>query len=118
MPLQGQDVEREQTKQFIAQNPTSLVLTRNVHSPDNAGGYTFTPTPLTPQTVRVIPQNRSVSAARRNVSGEMVNPDYVVLCEWDADILPEDTFTYSGLKMEVIWVTVMSYEKVAEVSVV
>lgn len=116
MPRQGISVLTEQTEQFIDENPTDLVLTRNTKVPDGAGGSTTSPTDLDPQTVRVIPQSRLVSVERRTTAGAVVKPDMNLICMPDADVQRGDTFTYNGLKMQVVWVSVLSYEKIAEVA--
>lgn len=117
MPGQGINVEREQTEQFIDQNPTMITFTRNTKVPDGAGGGTYTPTPLPPQKVRVIAQSRLVSVERRNVHGATVRPDMNLLALWDADIQRGDTFSLNNMDMEVIWVNVLPYEVMAEVAV-
>ena len=118
MPRQGVSVLREQTRQFIGENPTEVVLTRYTRSSDGAGGFTRTnPTPLPPQDVRLIVENRMVSVERKTVSGEMLRPEYNMLCEHDADVENGDTFVHRGMTMEVVFVHASTYELVAEVAV-
>lgn len=116
MPSQGVNVEREQTQQFIDQNPLYITFTRNVRNPDGAGGGTYTPTPLPPQKCRIVPQNRMISVERRNVNGAVVRPDMNVIAPWDADIMRGDTFQWQNMTMEVVWVNAISYEIIAEVA--
>lgn len=117
MPRQGLGVLREQTKQFIGENPVDLVITRNVRTSDGAGGFVTAPTNLSPQTVRLVPVNKLASIQRTSVSGSMVVPDLTVIGEADLDIQRGDTFTYNGIKMQVVWVNVLGYEKTAEAAV-
>lgn len=114
MPIQGMSVEREQTKFFIDQNPYALTVHRNTRVPDGAGGYTETSADLPAQTVRVVSQARTVAVQRRTVSGEVVIPDISIVAEWDADLQRGDTFTYQDLNMEIVWVSDLGYEKIAE----
>lgn len=115
--MEGIGVLREQTKRFIAENPIDIVFTRNVKTPDGAGGTTSAPVSLEPQTVRVIQQASAQSSERRTVSGEMTTPDYKVLTEWDADIAMGDTFEWRNLDAEIVWIIDMPYERTAEIAV-
>lgn len=117
MPGQGISVEREQTEQFIDQNPISVTLSRNVRIDDGAGGGTVSSTPLPPQKMRFVPQSRLVSVERRNVAGAKVKPDMNLIALWNADIQRGDTFTWQGMTMEVVWVNKIPYEIIAEVAV-
>lgn len=116
MRREGTAVERKQTHEFILDNPTELIITRNVKVSDGAGGSTLSPTPLDPQTVRMVPQVRATSVERRTVGGEVVSPDVNMVAEWDADLQVGDTFKYQNLHMEVVWVYDLGYEKMAEVA--
>lgn len=108
---------RRQTNQYIAFNPTTVVLTREVRTEDGAGGYTTAgSTPLSPQVVRIIQQRESNATERRNRDGEVVRPSLVLLAAWDADVEVDDTFTWNGMRAEVVWVTDMGYEKSCEVA--
>lgn len=88
-------VMRRQTEQFIKENPTSLTVNRNVRTPNGKGGYTMTPTPQAPQTFRIIPQVRA-GAASQNIDGEKVDPVFVLIGRWDANIGDNDTFSLGG----------------------
>ncbi len=114
--MQGTDVMRQQTQQFIKDNPTDLVITRRVRVSDGAGGFTTTPTDLSPQEVRIVQQPANESIERRNSDGEVVRPVLKVLGRHDADFQMDDTFTWNGMRCEIVWVTVFPYEKVAEVA--
>lgn len=116
MPKQGRNVLREQTEQFIEQNPIDLVLVRHAKVPDGAGGTRSVDTTLEPQRVRIVGQRTAVSVERRTVSGVVVSPEQVVVGEWDLDIQRGDTFRHQGVLMEVVWVHDLGYEKMAEVT--
>lgn len=116
--MEGTAVLKEQTEQFIGENPTDIVLTRRTKSPDGAGGSVLgPPTPLLTQRVRLVETVSSAAIERRTSAGEVIRPDYKMLMEWDADVLVGDTLTYNGLRMEVVWVVLMPYEKTAELTV-
>ena len=116
------NVMRAQTKQYIAFNPDSVVLTREVRTPDGAGGWTTTgSTPLPPQVMRIIQQRESNGTERRNRDGEVVRPALVLLAEWDANIKRNDTFTWEGQTAEIVWVQALEtsggvYELTCEVA--
>lgn len=117
MPKQGMGVLRRQTTYFIEQNPTDLVLSREVKADDGAGGSTTTATDLEVQTVRLVRPAPTTAVERRTIGGEMVKPTLSVVGEYDSDMRRGDTFTYQGLDMEIVWVNDMGYEKVGEAAV-
>jgi hypothetical protein len=117
MPKQGMRVLREQTEQFIGENPTSLVLTRSTRTEDGAGGWVNgAPTPLPAQRVRLVPQSASPGVERRTVSGEVVRPDLRIVGMPEFNVAVGDTFTWNTIRMEVVWVSDLGYEKIAEVA--
>lgn len=120
--VQGVATLRKQTKQFITENPTSMVLTRRTRTPDGAGGYTLTsPTALGAQVVRVVQQTAAATVERQTVEGEVVRPEYKIVAEWDADIAEGDITTINGRRVEVVFINDImenAYEKVAEVKII
>lgn len=116
MPRQGMVVLREQTHQFILENPSQLVLKRSTKVPDGAGGSTTTEVDRPAQTVRIIDRFSSVQTERRTLSGQMTTPDINILFEWDGDVLVGDLLDYKGLRMEVVWLLDNGYRKMAEVA--
>lgn len=116
MPKQGMAVLREQTEQFIDQNPSMVTLTRYTKVADGAGGTRSTPTVLPPQKVRAITNRSAVSAERRTIGGVTVHPEVTLQCLWDANIERGDTFMVENVMMEVVWVSRLGYEKLAEVT--
>lgn len=110
--------QRRRTTAFIADNPTSLVLVRGTNREDDgAGGWTTTPNSLPAQVLRVVQQKQGSGVERRNSAGEEVSPTITLVCEYDADVKRNDTFTWQGLKAEVVWVTDLRYVKHAEVAI-
>lgn len=112
----GTSVMRKQTRDFIAANPLSVILSRADSVPDGAGGLT-TPLPMNRpvQIMRVIQQGTEMPV-RRSVDGEELQPEFVLLGEHDADIRRGDWFFINGIKYEVFWVRPdRRYETWAEV---
>lgn len=110
-------VMRRQTDHFIKDNPVSLVMTRGgSREPDGAGGYTTVPgDAIQPQTMRLVPQQEGALQSR-NVDGEEVSPEYVLIGKHDADIKTGDMFVRANRNYEVIWVRPdRRYEAWAEV---
>ena len=58
------------------------------------GGWrTVEPTPtLVPQIMRLITQMEGVTVVRSSLDGEEISPDFVLLGDYDADILADDWF--------------------------
>lgn len=111
------EVMRRQTKHFINVYPLSIALVRTVMTPDGSGGVkSLGPDPLDPQTFRQITQPTSPQVLRRTIDGEEVQPDFVLLGEWDADIQVGDWYMKDGAKHEVVYVKEdRRYETWAEV---
>ncbi len=110
-------VMRKQTKHFIRTAQTVITILRGGEKvPDGAGGYTTEPgEPIDPQEFRLILQGGNV--ASKNIDGEEIQPSYVLLGLWDADIEPEDTFVLDGRNYEVDFVRRPNgYETWAEVT--
>lgn len=116
MPRQSQGVWKDQTLQFIDQNPIDIAFERMAKVPDGAGGFTQSPTTLDPQRVRKVIQNNSQAVRRLNGDGELVAPEYKLVCRWDADVQRTDRFVLDGIDVEIIWVTDFPYERIAEVA--
>lgn len=112
--MQGVATLKKQTRWFINQNPTSVVLNRKTKVDDGAGGSTYTTKPLDPQTVRLIESN-PVNVTTRNVSGSMDLPQRFIVATADADVIEGDTFTDQGNKYRVGYVLRRPYELTAEV---
>lgn len=96
-------VLRKQTEQFIKENPTSLALSRPTRTPNGKGGFTTTNAPVTAQTFRIIPQQRA-GIASRNTDGEKVEPVFVMIGRWNADVTDNDAFVLGGRNYTVTYV--------------
>lgn len=86
---------RANTKAFIAADPRVVSLVRLTRIPNGTGGTKPGPPvdpPVPPQTLRLLPQDASVSTERRLPDGSVVVPTWVLLGEHTADIAREDTF--------------------------
>lgn len=118
MTVQSHEVQvlQEQTQRFIDEKPTGIVIKRSTKTPDGAGGWTTTESSLNPQIGRIVTQRQGAGVERTTVGGENVRPDVVVIMRHDADIIRGDWFTWDGLRMDVVWVNDLGYEKMAEVS--
>jgi hypothetical protein len=104
MPLSENEVMRKQTKSFIDEYPQSIVLVRADTESDGAGGVKSTLAPLPAQTLRQITQATNTGVFRRTIDGEEVQPDFVLLGEWDADIANGDWYMKEGAKHEIVYV--------------
>jgi SPP1 family predicted phage head-tail adaptor len=88
-------VLRKQTAAFIRDNPVTITLNRNVRTPNGKGGFTVTPTPQDPQTFRKVPVNAGQTQTR-NIDGVEVQPKFVLIGPYDADVTNDDTFIIDG----------------------
>lgn len=89
-------VMRQQTNDYISWNPVDIVLHRSILVEDGEGG--FEPAPGSPedivsQTFRLITQNESVNVVSQTIDGEEINPEFVLLGEYNADVKAGDWFT-------------------------
>lgn len=110
-------VLRRQTTSYIAANPESVSLVREVRLDDGAGGYMEgNPSTIAAQTVRIIQKSESEATERRNRDGEVVRPSVVLLAEWDANVQVGDEFVWEGMRAEVVYISDMKYELVCEVA--
>lgn len=112
-------MQRRQTKAFINAAPSTVILSRAGFTSNGAGGrIQGAPSPLPSQTVRLlIPSANYGQGERQLLDGQVVQVDYIMLCEWDADVERGDWFYKDGEKFEVVSVrTVGDYEKKAEIT--
>lgn len=107
----------KQTRQFIAEDPFALALTRITREDDGAGGYVDgPPTPVAAQTVRLVPANPNAASETRTVGGETLKTMYSIVAMPDADIQEGDSFQVNGARHEVVIVlNIGGYEVRAEV---
>lgn len=105
MVLAENEVMRQQTTDFIAIYPQELALVRTAMTADGSGGVkSLGPTPLDPQTFRQITQPTNTQILRRTIDGEEVQPDFVLLGEWNADVRVGDWYMKDGAKHEIVYV--------------
>jgi len=111
------DIMRAQTKAFIDADPKTILLNRLVKTPNGSGGFVSNWLPLMDnQVLRLIPQHGNMSPTRETLDGQAVQPDYVLLGEWNADIKRWDAFTDGGRRYMVLFVhEKATYEKKGEV---
>lgn len=95
---------RRQTAEFIAVYPLEIVLTRSDMVSDGSGGVKATLVPLPAQTFRQITQGTNTGVFRRTIDGEEVQPDFVLLGYYDADVKSGDWYMKDGAKHEVVYV--------------
>ena len=115
MPTEN-EVMRKQTASFIAIYPQAISLVRAVMVPDGSGGVKGTLSTLAAQTFRQITQATNTSVFRRTIDGEEVQPDFVLLGAWDADVKIGDWYMKEGAKHEIVYVREdRRYETWAEV---
>jgi len=117
MPASENVVMRKQTTAFIAVYPQSIALVRTAMVSDGAGGVVSSgPSPLPAQIFRQITQPTNTQVLRRTIDGEEVQPDFVLLGEWDADVAVGDWYMKDGAKHEIVYVKEdRRYETWAEV---
>lgn len=119
MSTQEKIALRRQTSAFIAADPTSIIFSRAEMVPNGAGGSRLdAPSTVSPQTVKMQAPSTSGSQGERNLlDGQVVQVDYVLVCEWDADVKRGDWFYLNGVKYEVVTVrSTADYEIKAEVT--
>lgn len=96
-------MQRGITAAFVAADAFSCVLTREQRVPDGEGGYTTVPTPVDAQWLRLVPL-QDATQDRRDSTGSVVSPGYMLVGEHTADIQRFDTFTKDGRRYEVVFV--------------
>lgn len=109
-------LQRVNTLAFIGADSFRVTLVRQTATSDGAGGVLHGgDAPLAPQVMRLIPQQDG-GAERMTTDGEMVEPQYVLMGRWDADILRGDYFLLDGERYEVVYVNQNTqYERKGEV---
>lgn len=118
MTIQADELNylRLNTKAFIDADYKDIILNRVTRVSNDAGGFTEDEAPVASQRMRLIPQQGNMSPLRETLDGEAVQPDYVLLAEWNADLMRWDTFTDSGRRYQVLFVhEKSSYERKGEV---
>lgn len=117
IPAEELAIMRANTTEFIDADSKQLTMSRRTTASNGSGGYEETYTPLVfPQKFRLIPQQGNMSPLRATLDGEAVQPDYVLLGEYDVNLVRWDTFTDQGRRYIVLFVhEKRSYEVKGEV---
>lgn len=110
-------IQRQLTAAFIRADSKSITLNRSVWSSDGAGGSVKGPaTPLSPQTMRLIPLG-DMAQERFTANGESVTPVYALLGVHTADMERWDEFVLEGRRYEVVFISEnVQYEVKGEVA--
>lgn len=95
--------QRRITAAFVAADRFSCVLTREQRVPDGEGGYTNQVGPIDPQWLRLVPL-QDATQDRRDSTGSVVTPGYMLVGPYTADIKRGDKFTKEGRRYEVVFV--------------
>lgn len=75
------------TDQFIAMDPTPIILMRRGKVDNGAGGWRWgAPAPVTSQAFKLIPQGGSVNGKTETADGTERKYDFVMLGSWNADV--------------------------------
>lgn len=114
-------LQRRLTKAFIEADAQEVVLLRSAVAADGEGGEVRgVPTPLAPQTMRIIPLQDGASAGnttRLTADGEAVRPSYMLMGTYDADMQRHDTYSTADGRYEVVFVNAnRQYEVKGEVA--
>lgn len=87
-------VMRQQTADYIQWNPTTITLHRPIMAEDGEGGFEqIGEDPVAEQTFRLITQNETVDVVSQTIDGEEINPEFVLLGLYDADVQAGDWFS-------------------------
>lgn len=97
-------VQRALTAEFIAANPSNIVLTPYTREVDDDGGYVDTAgAPRTAQIGRMIPQGGTGGTrVVETDQGSLRTVEYQLLLPWDAVIEKADRFPFLGDECEII----------------
>lgn len=111
------DINRANTTAYIATDPTDIQFIARTKTSDGHGGQVWSnPAPMQAQRVRIITNVSAAAVERRTEDGRVVNPDIMLLLEWDAVVENGYRFVWDGNNWEVVFVNDdLNYEKQAEV---
>lgn len=87
---------RYTTKQFIYEDPTTIVLKRQVATEKPGGGHDYPKVPLPPQVFRLMNQATSSGIEHGADEGTARKFDYILVGEHNADIDINDTWEEAG----------------------
>lgn len=117
MPLSvaNLSVMRDQTTEFIRYRAETVTLMRAPKVSDGMGGTSLgTPSPLSPQRMRLIPAATIAQNAPVRVTGngQTVTPSWFLVGEYDADVAVGDMTTVRSHLLEVVFITELPGERV------
>lgn len=93
---------RKGTVAFIKADANTFVLARSMFVDDGAGGHSRgAPSQLPPQLMRLIPLQDG-STLQLTADGEQIEPSYMLMGTWDADMERWDTFELGGRRYEIV----------------
>lgn len=95
---------RRQVDALIKSDPAVIHPLRKTKIPDSSGGHRWSdPTPIAePLEVLIAPAKRRLSPMMVNTElGNVVEYPYIVLARHNADLNPDDIFTWEGDEFEV-----------------
>lgn len=109
-------IQTEITRNFIASDPTDLILQPKGKMPDGAGGFLNKPlAPREPQTFRLIPQSDKVPE-KQTSDGTYAVPEYVILGLPSTAMKRYDRFVWDGSTWEIVQIHPSpEYEKKGDV---
>ena len=101
------EINRRNTTAYIESDPTDLRFNARERVSDGEGGHVWQDGELLPaQRVRIVTlRSTRGSVERTNVDGEVVQPECMVILEWDAAVEEGWTFMYDEREWEVVFVT-------------
>lgn len=111
------EINRFNTTAYIASDPTDIQFIPRQRTSDGHGGWVWSkPDPMQAQRVRIITSAPLAGLERRTEDGRVVNPELMILLEWDAVVASGYRFVLDGATYEVVYVNDdLKYEKQAEV---
>lgn len=97
-------VQRDITLAFIDADSLEVTLLRSLRTANGSGGYKRgAPVERPVQTMRLIP-SQDGTIERMTADGVSVEPHYILMGRWDADLLRWDRFINDGVTYEVVFV--------------
>ena len=97
-------IQRRLTAEFIKSDSVDVVLYRSAPVADGKGGTVKgSPAPLPEQCMRLIPLGDGATE-RFTANGQAVQPQYMLMGSYDADMQRFDSFTLDGVRYEVVFV--------------
>ena len=98
------DIQKDLTEAFIAQKPTSIVLTPRIRVGDGAGGHTKVDgPPRSPQTFTLIePGDSGAQQPFASSDGSQYTLQFILIGAYDAVVAADDVFTLDGFEYKIV----------------